>query len=109
MPSWRRRSSRTTRSGTTRGRSRASLYKKVGDLGVYGIEVPEEYGGAGIESFKFSAVLTEECARAGVNLGGSGVHVESLPALPAQARHPRADCGAGCPASSPARRCGRSR
>ncbi|KAB2811487.1 acyl-CoA dehydrogenase family protein [Pimelobacter simplex] len=58
------------------GQVSRDLYKKVGDLGVFGIEVPEEYGGAGIESFKFSAVLTEECARAGVNLGGSGVHVE---------------------------------
>ncbi len=58
------------------GQVSRELYTKVGDLGVFGIEVPEEYGGAGIESFKFSAILTEECARAGVNLGGSGVHVE---------------------------------
>jgi len=53
-----------------------SLYTKIGDLGVLGIEVPEEYGGAGIESFKFSAILTEETARAGVHLGGIGVHLE---------------------------------
>jgi len=53
-----------------------SLYTKIGDLGVLGIEVAEEYGGAGIESFKFSAILTEETARAGVHLGGIGVHLE---------------------------------
>ncbi|KAA1416920.1 acyl-CoA dehydrogenase [Nocardioides humilatus] len=53
-----------------------SLYAKVGDLGVLGIEVPEEYGGAGVESFKFSAILTEETARAGVQLGGVAVHLE---------------------------------
>ncbi|TQK71037.1 MULTISPECIES: acyl-CoA dehydrogenase family protein [unclassified Nocardioides] len=58
------------------GQVSRELYTKLGDLGVFGIEVPEEYGGAGIHSFKFSAILTEECARAGVNLGGSGVHVE---------------------------------
>ncbi|NYI47387.1 alkylation response protein AidB-like acyl-CoA dehydrogenase [Nocardioides aromaticivorans] len=52
------------------------LYTKLGDLGILGIEVPEEYGGAGIHSFKFSAVLTEETARAGVHLGGVGVHLE---------------------------------
>jgi acyl-CoA dehydrogenase len=51
------------------------LYRKLGDLGVWGIEVPEEYGGAGIESFKFAAVLSEETARAGVSFGGSSVHV----------------------------------
>ncbi|WP_340561382.1 acyl-CoA dehydrogenase family protein [Streptomyces sp. GSL17-111] len=50
------------------------LYKKLGELGVFGIEVPEEYGGAGESSFKFSAVISEECARAGVSFGGSSVH-----------------------------------
>ncbi|MGP3987576.1 acyl-CoA dehydrogenase family protein [Streptomyces sp. 3N207] len=50
------------------------FYKKLGELGVFGIEVPEEYGGAGETSFKYNAVITEECARAGVSFGGSGVH-----------------------------------
>ncbi|GAB2822464.1 acyl-CoA dehydrogenase family protein [Streptomyces daliensis] len=50
------------------------LYKKLGELGIFGIEVPEEYGGAGETSFKFNAVITEECARAGVSFGGSSVH-----------------------------------
>jgi alkylation response protein AidB-like acyl-CoA dehydrogenase len=51
------------------------FYYKLGELGLFGIEVPEEYGGAGIESFKFTAVETEEVARAGVSFGGSGAHV----------------------------------
>ncbi|MFC4128625.1 acyl-CoA dehydrogenase family protein [Nocardia rhizosphaerae] len=51
------------------------FYLKLAELGVFGIEVPEEYGGAGIDSFKFQALLMEEAARAGVLLGGSGVHV----------------------------------
>jgi alkylation response protein AidB-like acyl-CoA dehydrogenase len=51
------------------------LYLRLGELGVFGIEVPEEYGGAGIESFKFTAVQLEEMTRAGVLFGGSGVHV----------------------------------
>jgi len=51
-----------------------SLYRKLGELGVFGIEVPEEYGGAGETSFKYHAVISEECARAGVSFGGSGVH-----------------------------------
>ena len=52
-----------------------SLYTKLGELGLFGIEVPEEYGGAGIESFKYAAIEFEEVHRAGVILGGSGVHV----------------------------------
>ena len=51
------------------------FYYKLGELGVFGIEVPEEFGGAGIESFKFQAVLMEEAHRAGVSFGGSSVHV----------------------------------
>jgi len=51
------------------------LYLKLGDLGIWGIEVPEEYGGAGVTSFKFSAVITEELMHAGVSFGGSSVHV----------------------------------
>ncbi|MEU4808924.1 acyl-CoA dehydrogenase family protein [Nocardia fluminea] len=51
------------------------FYTELAGLGVFGIEVPEEYGGAGIESFKFQAILLEETTRAGVSFGGSGVHV----------------------------------
>jgi alkylation response protein AidB-like acyl-CoA dehydrogenase len=51
------------------------FYYKLADLGLFGIEVPEEYGGAGLTSFKYSAIETEELARAGVSFGGSAVHV----------------------------------
>ncbi|GHJ28126.1 MULTISPECIES: acyl-CoA dehydrogenase family protein [Streptomyces] len=56
------------------GQAPREFYKKLGELGVFGIEVPEEYGGAGQTSFKFNAVITEETARAGVSFGGSSVH-----------------------------------
>jgi acyl-CoA dehydrogenase len=51
------------------------FYYKLGALGLFGIEVPEEYGGAGIKSFKYSAIESEETARAAVSLGASGAHV----------------------------------
>ena len=51
------------------------FYYKLAGLGLFGIEVPEEYGGAGVKSFKYSAVQTEELALAGVSFGGSSVHV----------------------------------
>jgi alkylation response protein AidB-like acyl-CoA dehydrogenase len=51
------------------------FYYKLAELGLFGIEVPEEYGGAGITSFKYSAVQTEELALASVGFGGSSVHV----------------------------------
>ena len=58
-----------------RGEVPRELYHRLGELGVFGIEVPEEYGGAGVESFKYSAVIAEELARAAVSFGGSSVHV----------------------------------
>lgn len=51
------------------------FYYRLGELGVFGIEIPEEYGGAGEQSLKYSAIIAEETARAGVSFGGSGVHV----------------------------------
>lgn len=51
------------------------FYYKLGELGIFGIEIPAEYGGAGLDSYKFQAIITEECARAGVSFGGSSVHI----------------------------------
>ena len=56
------------------GRAPKDFYLKLGELGVFGIEVPEEFGGAGMTGFKYQAVVTEECARAGVSFGSAGVH-----------------------------------
>ena len=56
------------------GHAPRDFYLKLGELGVFGIEVPEEYGGAGMHGFKYQAIITEESARAGINFGGSGVH-----------------------------------
>jgi alkylation response protein AidB-like acyl-CoA dehydrogenase len=50
------------------------LYRKLGALGVLGINVPQEYGGAGVTDFTYQAVLREECGRAGVGFGAESVH-----------------------------------
>jgi acyl-CoA dehydrogenase len=57
------------------GHAPREFYYKLGGLGLFGIEVPEEYGGAGeANGFKYQAVTTEELMRAGVSFGGSSVH-----------------------------------
>ncbi len=62
------------------------LYRRLGELGFFGIEVPEEYGGAGVESFKYTALFMEELIAAGTSIGGGSVHVElCLPYLKAYA------------------------
>ncbi|MFD9393297.1 acyl-CoA dehydrogenase family protein [Streptomyces sp. NPDC060000] len=63
----------------TAGRVPRDFYRKLGKLGIFGFGVPEEFGGAGPRSFKFNAVIAEECARAGVTFGGASAHL-ALPA-----------------------------
>jgi acyl-CoA dehydrogenase len=53
-----------------------SFYQRLGELGVLGMAVPEEYGGAGETSYKYSAVLTEETMRAMLGLGSVRVHMD---------------------------------
>jgi acyl-CoA dehydrogenase len=50
------------------------FYLRLGELGLHGINVPEQYGGAGETSYKFNMVIAEEVARAGVSFGAYGIH-----------------------------------
>lgn len=52
------------------------IFTEIGQLGIIGMQIPEEYGGAGIDSFLYNAVWTEETVRAGVTLGGLKVHID---------------------------------
>jgi acyl-CoA dehydrogenase len=45
------------------------FFAKLGELGITGMAIPEEYGGAGIDDYRFNVVLQEEAARALVSLG----------------------------------------
>lgn len=51
------------------------VFHKVGELGVLGMAIPEEFGGAGQPSFLYPAIWAEESIRAYVNLGGLSVHL----------------------------------
>ncbi|MEQ8719089.1 MAG: acyl-CoA dehydrogenase family protein [Acidimicrobiales bacterium] len=64
------------------GRPDRDLWYWAAELGLLGIMVPTEYGGAGVESFKFNAVFTEEASSHGYALGGLRVQVDmALPYL----------------------------
>jgi len=43
-----------------------SLFSDLGELGVFGFGVPEEYGGAGISDFRYNMLLMEQAHRLGV-------------------------------------------
>ncbi|MGR6924156.1 acyl-CoA dehydrogenase family protein [[Actinomadura] parvosata] len=50
------------------------VWKKAGELGMFGFSVPEEYGGAGVKDFRFNAVVVEEIIRNGATGLGFSLH-----------------------------------
>ncbi|MFI6361403.1 acyl-CoA dehydrogenase family protein [Nocardia sp. NPDC050630] len=52
------------------------LFTSLGKLGIIGTAIAEEYGGGGQDDYRYNVVLQEECARAGVTLGGLRTHLD---------------------------------
>jgi alkylation response protein AidB-like acyl-CoA dehydrogenase len=50
------------------------VWKKAGEIGMFGFSVPEEYGGAGITDFRYNTVIVEEIMRHGATGLGFGLH-----------------------------------
>jgi len=53
-----------------------SFWERAGELGLLGIQIPEEFGGGGANTFKFNAMLTEQIGRAGLGLGVIRLHTD---------------------------------
>ena len=64
------------------------VFAQLGSLGVLGMAIPEEYGGAGLADYRYNVVLQEEAARASkARLEASGkfrrpIVTEIAPAAP---------------------------
>ena len=54
------------------------LWRLAGEAGLLCFDVPEEYGGPGIDDFRFNVVVSEEQARAGANGPGFSVHSDII-------------------------------
>ncbi|MGA2829441.1 MAG: acyl-CoA dehydrogenase family protein [Streptosporangiaceae bacterium] len=54
------------------------FFRQLGALGVMGMAVPEEYGGAGDSDYRYNVVLQEEAARAQVTLGTLRTQLEVI-------------------------------
>ncbi|MCG5217094.1 acyl-CoA dehydrogenase family protein [Streptosporangium soli] len=50
------------------------VWKKAGELGMFGFSVPEEYGGAGVTDFRYNAVIVEEIIGVGASGLGFSLH-----------------------------------
>ncbi len=54
------------------------LWLKAGEAGLLCFDVPEEYGGPGIDDFRFNVIVSEEQTRAGANGPGFSVHTDII-------------------------------
>jgi len=54
------------------------LWNKAGEAGLLCFDVPEEYGGPGIDDFRFNMIVTEEQGRVGASGPGFSVHSDII-------------------------------
>jgi len=52
------------------------IWLKAGENGFLCMDVPEQYGGLGVQDYRYNAILTEEMARVGASGPGFGVQNE---------------------------------
>jgi alkylation response protein AidB-like acyl-CoA dehydrogenase len=58
------------------------LFAKAGASGFLGIDVPEEYGGGGVEDFRYNLIIGEELQRSGTGGAGLGITLHNDICLP---------------------------
>ena len=58
------------------------LFQKAGESGFLGIDLPEKFGGGGINDYRFNQIMGEEFDLAGVATAGSGIGLHNDICLP---------------------------
>ena len=53
------------------------MFSQAGDAGLLLFPTPEEYGGSGIDDFRFNAIVNEEFARSGMASAGLGIALQN--------------------------------
>jgi alkylation response protein AidB-like acyl-CoA dehydrogenase len=59
-----------------------SVFCGVGELGLFGIGVPETFGGSGVSDYRFNAVFMEEACHAGVMGSALGINCHADVVVP---------------------------
>ena len=59
-----------------------ALWLKTGEQGFLGLNVPEAYGGAGVDDFGYSAIIAEETTRVGAASVGAGIGLHNDIVIP---------------------------
>ncbi|MEE8599975.1 acyl-CoA dehydrogenase family protein [Euzebya tangerina] len=58
------------------GQVSREVWLKAGETGLLCMAVPEEYGGVGVEDFRYNAIVNEELIRVGASGPGFSVHTD---------------------------------
>jgi alkylation response protein AidB-like acyl-CoA dehydrogenase len=59
-----------------------AVFAAAGSHGFLGMAIPTEYGGGGVDDFRYNLVIAEEIQRAGVNAAGLGLTLHNDICLP---------------------------
>jgi alkylation response protein AidB-like acyl-CoA dehydrogenase len=60
------------------GQVSREVWRRAGETGLLCFDVPEEYGGMGIEDFRYNMVVAEELSRVGASGPGFPVHTDII-------------------------------
>jgi long-chain-acyl-CoA dehydrogenase len=58
------------------------VFQEAGRSGFLGMAIPEEYGGGGVDDFRFNQILDEEVASAGITGSGLGISLHNDICMP---------------------------
>jgi alkylation response protein AidB-like acyl-CoA dehydrogenase len=58
------------------------IFREAGRSGFLGMSIPDEYGGGGVDDFRFNQILDEEIADAGITGSGLGLSLHNDTCLP---------------------------
>src|SRR3954471_16631677 len=64
------------------GISPREVFQEAGKGGFLGMAIPEEYGGGGVDGFRFKQILREHVAQGGITGTGLGISLHSVTCLP---------------------------
>ena len=59
-----------------------SMFRTAGEAGFLAMEIPESFGGGGVDDFRFNVVINEEIQRAGVMASGMCITLHNDVCLP---------------------------
>jgi alkylation response protein AidB-like acyl-CoA dehydrogenase len=58
------------------------VFQEAGRSGFLGMAVPDQYGGGGVDDFRFNQILDEQIAAAGITAAGLGISLHNDTCLP---------------------------